>query len=116
MIASCFVFACAVCFGSSQANSSLASTLFVLALVGITMMVLGAFAIFAVYLSRKEKQAAGDVPGPEALDSEEEPYPTPRWEWKSDASESNAGSASSKRSELRHGHPHSTLRRFTFPE
>ena len=42
--------ACAVCFGGSQANSSRASTIFVLSLVGLTMMVLGAFAIFAAYL------------------------------------------------------------------
>ena len=110
MIAAPSLVACAVCFGGNQANSGRAATIFILALVGLTMLVLGAFGIFAVYLARKEKQAAYHEPDAEWAESEEEPYPTPRWEWKSDAKDT-AGTTH-HRSEPRHA----ARRRFTFPE
>ena len=114
MIAAPTIFACAVCFGGNQANSGRAANVFILSLVGLSTLVLGAFGIFALYLARKEKQAALHSPDAELADSDEEPYPTPRWEWKadSDAAASNAPT----RGESRHGHPHASRRRFTFPE
>lgn len=49
--------ACAVCFGDPNSTLTHASTLGILTLLGITWVVLGAFAAFFIHLKKRSKLA-----------------------------------------------------------
>ncbi|MFQ6616932.1 MAG: hypothetical protein ACE5HZ_09255 [Fidelibacterota bacterium] len=50
--------ACAVCFGDPDSNLTHASTVGILTLLGVTWVVLGAFAAFFVHLKKRSKLAS----------------------------------------------------------
>jgi hypothetical protein len=56
--------ACPVCFGDSDAPMAVAAKMGVVFMLGVVVAVLAAFAAFFVYLMRRAKQAAIDVPNP----------------------------------------------------
>ena len=53
------VLACPVCFGASDAPPVQGMRMAILALLGVTVGVLGAFAAFFVYLMRRARMTAG---------------------------------------------------------
>lgn len=55
--------ACPVCFGMSDSPMATGMKLALLALLGITVAVLGAFAIFFMYLMRRSRAMAAGTAG-----------------------------------------------------
>lgn len=58
--------ACPVCFGQTDAPLAVAAKMGVIFMLGVVVAVLAAFASFFIYLMRRARLAANDVPGPAA--------------------------------------------------
>jgi Na+-transporting NADH:ubiquinone oxidoreductase subunit NqrD len=56
--------ACPVCFGQSDAPMAIATNLGIMFMLGIVVAVLAAFASFFIYLMRRARLVAMDVPNP----------------------------------------------------
>ena len=57
--------ACPVCFGASDTPAVQGAKMAIIALLGVTVSVLGAFGAFFVYLIRRARMAAGEAVGME---------------------------------------------------
>lgn len=55
--------ACPVCFGASDAPPVQGMRMAIFALLGVTVIVLGAFAAFFIYLMRRARMTAGTAMG-----------------------------------------------------
>lgn len=69
LVASGAALACPVCFGASDSPMAQASNLAILALLGVTVSVLGAFATFFIHLKRRAKliaDSSAPIPGYQA--------------------------------------------------